>query len=100
MADKMVEMVRQRGKLTPRYLKDSSGAEPIGPMEDRGRGLEAISDEERARAKEEAFQAKQRRAADTAPTTKTEMGRTFARGGYVKSADGIAKRGKTRGKMV
>ena len=59
-----------------------------------------LTPEEIARAKEETFQAKERRAAETAPTSKTEMGRRFAKGGYVRAADGIAKRGKTRGKLV
>jgi hypothetical protein len=36
----------------------------------------------------------------TAPTTKTGMGKAFAKGGTASSrADGIAQRGKTRGKM-
>lgn len=34
-----------------------------------------------------------------APTTKTTMGRIFQKGGYVRSADGIATKGKTRGRM-
>ena len=59
-----------------------------------------LTPEEIARAKEETFQAKERRASETAPTSKTEMGRRFAKGGYVRAADGIAKRGKTRGKLV
>ena len=41
-----------------------------------------------------------RKKADAAPTTKTEMGQKFSKGGSVSSrADGIAQRGKTRGKM-
>ena len=38
----------------------------------------------------------------TAPTTKTEMGKPFAKGGMTASsrADGCAQRGKTRGKMI
>jgi len=38
----------------------------------------------------------------TAPTTKTEMGETFAKGGMTASsrADGCCVKGKTRGKMV
>lgn len=37
----------------------------------------------------------------TAPTTKTEMGKAFASGGSASArADGVAQRGKTRGKMV
>ena len=38
----------------------------------------------------------------TAPTTKTEMGKPFSKGGSVSAssrADGIAQRGKTRGKV-
>jgi hypothetical protein len=39
--------------------------------------------------------------AKQAPTTKTEMGKPFAKGGSASSrADGIAQRGKTRGKMI
>ena len=41
-----------------------------------------------------------RKKADAAPTTKTEMGQKFSKGGSVSSrADGIAQRGKTRGKI-
>jgi hypothetical protein len=41
----------------------------------------------------------------TAPTTSTEMGKVFKKGGSVKSsasrrADGIAQRGKTRGRVI
>jgi len=37
----------------------------------------------------------------TAPTTKTEMGKGFAKGGSASSrADGCAQRGKTRGTMI
>jgi hypothetical protein len=44
---------------------------------------------------------KMRKKMKTAPTTKTEMGKPFAGGGMTASsrADGIAQRGKTRGKM-
>ena len=45
---------------------------------------------------EEAYQKRK-----TAPTTKTEMGKGFAKGGSASSrADGCAQRGKTRGKMI
>jgi len=42
---------------------------------------------------------------DAAPTTKTEMGKIFKKGGSIKSsasrrADGIAQRGKTKGRFV
>ena len=43
---------------------------------------------------------KDREKTDAAPTTKTEMGQKFSKGGSVSSrADGIAQRGKTRGRM-
>ena len=39
--------------------------------------------------------------AATAPTTKTEMGKPFSKGGSASSrADGVAQRGKTRGTIV
>lgn len=46
---------------------------------------------------EEAYQKRK-----TAPTTKTEMGKAFAKGGMTASsrADGCCTKGKTRGKMV
>lgn len=59
-----------------------------------------LSAEELARAKEENRQAKERKAAETAPTTKTGMGKLFKKGGFVRSADGCAQRGKTKGRMV
>ena len=63
-----------------------------------------LTPEEIARAKEETRQAKERQAAETAPTSKNTMGRLFANGGNISSAskraDGCAQRGKTRGKMV
>ena len=40
---------------------------------------------------------------EKAPTTKTNMGEgklKFKGGGYVRAADGIAQRGKTKGRMV
>jgi UDP-N-acetylenolpyruvoylglucosamine reductase len=45
-----------------------------------------------------------RKKEEKAPTTKTEMGKMFKKGGKVgsasKRADGCAQRGKTRGKFV
>ena len=45
---------------------------------------------------------KMRQKIKTAPTTKTEMGKPFAKGGMTASsrADGCCTKGKTRGKMV
>lgn len=47
----------------------------------------------------------EREAAKKAPTTRTEMGKVFKKGGSVKSsasrrADGIAQRGKTKGRII
>jgi hypothetical protein len=50
---------------------------------------------------EEAKDEEMRKKMKDAPTTKTEMGKPFAKGGTASSrADGIAQRGKTRGKMI
>lgn len=51
---------------------------------------------------QEAADKKMQEKAKQAPTTKTEMGKLFAKGGMTASsrADGCAQRGKTRGKMV
>jgi hypothetical protein len=50
---------------------------------------------------EEAKDEEMRKKMKTAPTTKTEMGKGFAKGGTASSrADGCAVKGKTRGKMV
>ena len=53
---------------------------------------------------QEAEDKKMQDKAKQAPTTKTEMGKPFAKGGKVSSAsaraDGIAQRGKTRGTIV
>ena len=49
---------------------------------------------------EEVQDDKDREKTDAAPTTKTEMGQKFSKGGSVSSrADGIAQRGKTRCKV-
>ncbi len=37
---------------------------------------------------------------EKAPTTKTEMYKGFKSGGFVKSADGVAQRGKTKGRII
>ena len=54
-----------------------------------------------ASAVQEAEDKKMQDKAKQAPTTKTEMGKLFAKGGTASSrADGIAQRGKTRGTIV
>ena len=64
---------------------------------------DVITPEIRAKRKkmlEEVGDDKYREEADAAPTTKTEMGQKFSKGGSVSSrADGIAQRGKTRCKV-
>ena len=68
------------------------GKKPENPDDIPPRNLQDALDEIK-RKKEEA-----------APTTKTEMGKIFKKGGKVgsasKRADGIAQRGKTRGRMM
>ena len=50
---------------------------------------------------QEAQDKKMQEKAKAAPTTKTEMGKPFAKGGTASArADGIAQRGKTRGTIV
>lgn len=59
----------------------------------------AMSDE----MKQEMIDRKAAEAAKKAPTTRSEMGKMYKSGGMVsagKRADGIATKGKTRGKMV
>lgn len=60
----------------------------------------APSKESQQAAKDEAMRLRE----ESAPTTKSEMGKLFKKGGKVasasKRADGIAQRGKTRGRVV
>jgi len=51
---------------------------------------------------EEAKDEEMRKKMKNAPTTRTEMGKVFAKGGMTASsrADGIAQRGKTRGTLI
>ena len=54
-----------------------------------------------AAAVQEATDKKMQEKVKAAPTTKTEMGKPFAKGGTASArADGIAQRGKTRGTIV
>lgn len=55
---------------------------------------------ERAKMMEAKKQADIEKAEKAAPTTRTEMGKIFKKGGYVSAADGCAQRGKTKGRMV
>lgn len=51
-------------------------------------------------AQQEAMDKETRKREEKAPTTKTEMGRLLKKGGYVRAADGIASRGKTKGRII
>ena len=94
----------------------TAGMAALGAKNDAKREREAAAEIKReSRDKEEPMTAGQKQSMQeakdeesyqmrkTAPTTKTEMGKVFAKGGSVSSAsnraDGIAQRGKTRGKM-
>jgi hypothetical protein len=66
---------------------------------------EDAEDGARSARKKARMEAEERRNAEDrvkkAPTTRTEMGKGFKKGGSVSSrADGCATKGKTRGKMV
>lgn len=85
---------RDYEKLAAQYRQEAkemaSGAGKVPSKESQQAAADASM-----RAKEE-----------KAPTTKTEIGKKkggcvkMAKGGYVRSADGCAQRGKTRGKLV
>ncbi len=64
---------------------------------------EAIAQMRREREYQQ-IDAAEKRAAETAPTTRRTMGNMFAKGGKVgsasKRADGCAQRGKTKGRMI
>lgn len=85
---------RDYDKLAAQYRQEAkemqSGAGKVPSKESQQAAADAAM-----RAKEE-----------KAPTTKTEIGKKkggcvkMAKGGYVRAADGIAQRGKTRGRMV
>jgi hypothetical protein len=51
-------------------------------------------------AVQEAKDANARKLEEKAPTTKTEMGKRFKKGGFVRAADGCAQRGKTKGRVI
>jgi hypothetical protein len=79
------------------------------PIRDAKKGLDRIQRGEDVpvgirEALQEMKDAEMRKREEAAPTTKTEMGKIFKKGGKVgsasKRADGCAMRGKTRGKFV
>jgi hypothetical protein len=65
----------------------------ISPAEREARQM--MADKKAAEAAEKAYNA----ASKTPPAPKPASTEKKAKGGYVKSADGIATKGKTRGKM-
>jgi len=58
------------------------------------------SSEKAAQMRQQVEEFRKKRAAEKAPTTKTEMRKLFKKGGFVRAADGIAQRGKTKGRMI
>ena len=65
------------------------------------RGSEAPMTAGQKQSMEEAKDEEMRKKTKTAPTTKTEMGKGFAKGGTASArADGCAQRGKTRGTII
>lgn len=92
----------------------TAGMAALGAKNDAKREREAAAEMKReSRGKEDSMTAGQKQSMQeakdeeayqkrkTAPTTKTEMGKAFAKGGTASSrADGCCTKGKTRGKMV
>ena len=95
------------GDRTPRTSDDYAG----GGMTEEGKRAAKYRQEAKTggtnapvpqSAIQEAADKKAQEKAKQAPTTKTEMGKPFAKGGMTASsrADGCAQRGKTRGTMI
>ena len=93
----------------------TAGMAALGAKNDAKREREAAAEIKReSRGKEDSMTAGQKQSMQeakdeesyqkrkTAPTTKTEMGEAFAKGGMTASsrADGCAQRGKTRGTVI
>ena len=73
--------------------------------EERAKAARMPPPDKRPANYQDVMDAKARAAAAAAPTTRTTMGEGFKKGGAVKSSaskrgDGIAQRGKTRGRFV
>jgi hypothetical protein len=92
------EKIRQAVDGEPEKAKDKDAVKKAegGSVQPQGKALE---DFRRQRDEQ-----RRKKAEDKAPTTKTEMGKVFKKGGMVgsasKRADGCAVRGKTKGRMV
>jgi len=81
-----------------RQARDEADAE----VKRETRGVEEPMTPGQKQSMEEAKDEEMRKKMKSAPTTKTEMGEGFAKGGMTASrrADGIAQRGKTRGTLI
>jgi len=83
--------------------KVSTSAKTMGAYKPRRPGTtyeDSMTSDDIKKMQAQKDEAATERKTKTAPTTKTEMGKLFAKGGSVSSrADGIAQRGKTRGKI-
>jgi hypothetical protein len=76
--------------------------EAAAEMKRESRGKEDSMTPGQKQSMEEAKDEEMRKKMKNAPTTRTEMGKVFAKGGMTASsrADGIAQRGKTRGTLI
>lgn len=99
------------GPATLAFLGGIGGSEILKNAREKKEASDEIKRESRGsqdsmtagqkQSMEEAKDEEMRKKMKSAPTTKTEMGKSFAKGGTASSrADGIAQRGKTRGKIV
>jgi len=83
--DKGLDTTREGNNVTIKGVKKSEDSMTAGQKQ----SMQDAKDEE------------MRKKMKTAPTTKTEMGKGFAKGGSASSrADGCAVKGKTRGKII
>jgi len=91
---KQIEIAQEAGNKDRR--------EAAAEIKRESRGKEDSMTPGQKQSMEEAKDEEMRKKMKTAPTTKTEMGKGFAKGGMTASsrADGCAVKGKTRGKMI
>jgi len=91
---KQIEIAQEAGNKDRR--------EAAAEIKRESRGKEDSMTSGQKQSMEESKDEEMRKKMKTAPTTKTEMGKPFAKGGMTASsrADGCAVKGKTRGKMI
>ena len=99
-AEKAYDMIKRQKELESELAEEGAGMQHLRGKKSPSRSPDDIPPRNLQEAKDEMI----RRKEEKAPTTKTEMGKMFKKGGKVgsasKRADGCAVRGKTRGRMI